>query len=340
MLKKIAASMTAVVLLMCTGALSAVSLMPDTEITASAVTNYYKYGDFRYAYDDTTDTVKITRYSGSDASVTIPSVIKGGEHDGKKVTAIGTSSFSDSETITSVTIPDSVTVIGCNAFYDCQNLKTVNIPDSVQVIEDYAFMGCKSLKSIHIPDGVTDINFSSFQNCRSLTSITIPDTVTRIGAFAFSHCVGLTSVTFSKNLTSISERAFLDCTSLKTVSIPSTVERINGGAFGFLMYKNRENYEKMSDFKLYCYPDTGAFKYAVNSNIVYQVYEPSEYPGNVNGDGKIDIADVSQLMNHINGMKALTGAQFKRADVNGDGAADIGDVAAICNHINGLKTLY
>ena len=90
----------------------------------------------------------------------------------------------------------SVTSIGGRAFSESSSLTSITIPDNITSIGDAAFYGCSSLTSITIPDSVTSIGSYAFSGCSSLTSITIPDSVTSIGRFAFSGCNTLTSVTF------------------------------------------------------------------------------------------------------------------------------------------------
>ena len=218
----------------------------STGLSVSAATT----ADGKFEYEVNEDGgVTITKYTGNDTEVVIPSKI-----GGKKVTSIGNYAFEycssltsvtipDSVTsignyafeycssLTSVTIPDSVTSIGSSAFEDCSSLTSVKIPDSVMSIEGGAFFGCSSLTSVTIPDSVTSIGNYTFSNCSSLTSVTIPDSVTSIGDEAFYWCSSLTSVTIPDSVTSIGNFVFYGCSSLTTVTIPDSVTSIGYGAF-------------------------------------------------------------------------------------------------------------
>ena len=96
---------------------------------------------------------------------------------------------SDSPSLQSITIPESVTSIGDEAFSGCSSLQSVTIPDSVTSIGISAFEGCESLQSVTIPDSVTSIGVHAFWSCKSLQSVTIPDSVTSIGDSAFWGCI-------------------------------------------------------------------------------------------------------------------------------------------------------
>ena len=144
---------------------------------------------------------------------------------------IAASAFSDCESLTSITIPDSVTSIGYYAFGNCTSLESVTIGSGVTSIRNDAFADCTSLTSIIIPDSVTSIGNSAFSGCRSLVSITIPDSVTSIGNSAFSGCRSLVSITIPDSVTSIGKNAFYSCTSLESVTIGSGVTSIGSSAF-------------------------------------------------------------------------------------------------------------
>ncbi len=167
--------------------LMSAAVIPQASLTAYAET----YGDYEYTILDD-GTVEITKYKGSEASVTIPSTI-----DGKSVTSIGDEAFYNCTSLTSVTIPDSVTSIGMDAFSYCTSLTSVTIPDSVTSIGAWAFSECTSLTSVTIPDSVSSIGESAFSECTSLTSVTIPDSVTSIGVNAFKNCTSLKEVIYN-----------------------------------------------------------------------------------------------------------------------------------------------
>lgn len=59
-------------------------------------------------------------------------------------------------------------------------------------------------------------------------------------------------------------------------------------------------------------------------------------PGDINGDGVLDINDVVMVMKYILGLSNLTGEQLETADLNGNGAVDIRDVTRIKQIVVGL----
>ncbi|MBR2972193.1 MAG: leucine-rich repeat protein, partial [Clostridia bacterium] len=147
------------------------------------------------------------------------------------VTTIPTYAFS-CNSLTSVTIGNSVTSIGSSAFYGCSGLTSITIPDSVTSIGNYAFYSCDSLTNINVDenngyyrsidgnlytkDGKTLIQYAIG---KTDTVFIIPNSVTSIGNYAFEYCDSLTSVVIPDSVTSIGYDAFRDCDSLKSVYI-------------------------------------------------------------------------------------------------------------------------
>ena len=187
----------------------------------------YTSGDFEYQIL-TDGTARITKYNGKASALDIP-----GSIDTYRVTSIGDHAFSWCNSLTSITIPDSVTCIGEYAFSWCAFLISIMIPESVSSIGDSAFHGCSRLTSITIPDSVTSIGDYAFRWCSSLTSITIPDGVTKIGDYAFSWCRSLTSIKIPDGVTKIESGAFYGCTGLTSIKIPHRVTKIGDYAFSY-----------------------------------------------------------------------------------------------------------
>ncbi len=191
--------------------------------------------------------------------------------NGVTITKIGDEAFKSNETLTEVTIPDSVTSIGDRAFYNCSGLTSVTIGNSVTSISSYAFYGCSGLTSVIIPDSVTSIGSSAFYGCYhlaevyNLSSLTITIGSTNHGYVGYYAKVIHTSLSEASNLvtanngviyyvsgndyiavdyvgtateitldertTAINKYAFYGCSGLTSITIPEHVTSISSYAF-------------------------------------------------------------------------------------------------------------
>lgn len=202
-------------------------------------------------------TVTITKYTGKESTVILPSTINSWH-----VTKIGEDAFQDNTTITSVTIPANVTEIGSNAFAGCTNLTSVNyegdwsnltIQSGNPAVQDAANEQLFDFKftpdntavivtryngtaaDVTIPSRykgipVTMIDHAAFFNS-VVTSVTIPDSVTSIGDNAFGFCSQLTNISIPNSVTYIGFSAFAHCTSLKSITLPSSLSSISEALF-------------------------------------------------------------------------------------------------------------
>ena len=145
-------------------------------------------------------------------------------------TKINAYAFRRCESLTSVTIGNSVTEIGSSAFEACSNLTSVTMGNGVTSTSDYSFKGCQNLKSITIGNSVTEIGYEAFYNCSNLVDVVIPDSVTKIDSGSFYNCSNLVDVVIPDSVTTISAEAFYNCSSLKTIKIPDSVTFIGDNA--------------------------------------------------------------------------------------------------------------
>ena len=236
------------------------SFTESANLTASAET----FGDFEYKVLKD-GTVEIHKYTGNASTLSIPSKI-----GGREVTNIAESAFLLNETLSSITIPESITYIGrdwtiAHPFLGCSKLKSINvvpqnknycsvygvlynkdkttlilcpcqkgsinIPSSVTNIAESAFMECSAIKSLTLPNSVEYMNSYVFQGCENLESITIPNSVKSMGDAVFRNCKKLKSITLPSGIKNIYYQTFRDCFSLESVTLPEGLTKIDADSF-------------------------------------------------------------------------------------------------------------
>lgn len=206
-------------------------------------------------------TLMLTTYKGEQTDIILP------DHIGKKtVTRLDHYLFSVvkyeeeripsdrqkvMESITSVSIPDSITSVGRWAFRGCKGLQDKNgfvivrgvlydyfgydlnliIPEGVKETDDDIFKADYNLKSVTVPASTEIINLGSFYGCSSLERLILNDGIKIIGPSAFSFCGSLVSVTLPGSLKTIENDAFSFCEKLEEVSISNGLVEIGNRAF-------------------------------------------------------------------------------------------------------------
>lgn len=198
-------------------------------------------------YDIYEDYVIITGSIASLSALYVPEVIAG-----KEVKAIDSYAFSGMDTLTAVTIADTVVEIRENAFSDCTSLENVVLPESLYLIGNAAFSENTSLKTVRIPMGTTVIGGHAFSGCAALKNIVIPGNTQSVGGGAFNGTPWLASqkdefviagenvlihyngteekVTVPDGIIEVS--AFSENFFVRQVTMPESVKRI--GEFAFM----------------------------------------------------------------------------------------------------------
>ena len=218
---------------------------------------------------------------------------------------IGNSAFAGCTSLISITLPNSLTTIDQSAFYICYNLKTVTIPSSVTFIGKEAFSWCTALESVtsYITD-VFETGEKAFLNCSGATLYVPAGLVSTYQAtadwnrlnveeiagislkLACSDCGKVTindTFTFSNRLC---EATVYDGTDNKFVFIPEDGYQLDRVLVNGLDVTRSVRNNQLTATML---PNSTMMVIFTAKN------------GDINGDGSMDIDDVSSLMNRILG---------------------------------------
>ena len=128
------------------------------------------------------DNDSLDGYSGAGGDVVVPDTIQG-----CPVTVIGSNAFSSSDTITSLTFPESVRQLEGSVGGWCSSLTGISLPRSLQVIGDGCFSSNEALEQVTIPSQVCYIGSTAFYFCPNLKSVTFEGECPRIGQWAFTE---------------------------------------------------------------------------------------------------------------------------------------------------------
>ena len=236
---------------------------------------------------------------------------------GDNVTSIGDRAFSDCNQLTEVVLPQGLTSIGDFAFCFCSGLKTIDIPNSVTNLGGCCFAQCTNATSLKIGSGVNTIPSNAFERCYSLTNVVIPKNVNLIKNYAFLDCRKLTSVTILSDAISINgSDVFRGCSALDSLVFGESVNTIRSSSFNL---GNRTNVISLAKYPPVCEGDTSPFA-GVSPYCVLYVPKGSapDYRMAKGWAGQFRAVDDMTDSGHS--------ANY---DVNGDGVVDIADATAL-----------
>lgn len=145
--------------------------------------------------------------------------------------AIGDYAFLNCDSLSTITLPNSIKSIGQGAFYDCDTLKSVTLPTSITKVAEQTFYHCNFLQNVTIPQGVTEIGFDAFAYCPKLTAISLPSTLATIGSNCFRG-TGLTSITLTEGITTLEYGTFAN-SKLTSIKLPKSLTQITSRSDGY-----------------------------------------------------------------------------------------------------------
>ncbi|WP_270693065.1 leucine-rich repeat domain-containing protein [Enterococcus malodoratus] len=159
---------------------------------------YFKtlpYGNEAFIYD----------YTGEETEITIPKEI-----DGKKITYISSTTFSDTKVtkvnfekgfdgshifksnflygskIKELYLPDGAKVLDNLFGLNATNLEKVTLPNTLKEIKDSVFTNTK-ITEVYIPEGVTFLGYNAFTNKNLVQTFYLPNTLSRYDATIANH---------------------------------------------------------------------------------------------------------------------------------------------------------
>lgn len=254
---------------------------------------------FQYAVSDNNE-VTITGFNDDRSDIGVPSmdVVIPETIDGMPVTAIGAGAF-ESKLIKTVSIPVGIKTIGDNAFKSCASLTGVTFAGGgLTAIGDGAFQLCQKLSAITLPETLQTIGVNAFVGARVLKTLTIPAAVTAIGDGAISSCFELTDVYVLNNDVVYGTNVF----------------------------------DSSSKVILHAASDSTTEAYAIANDINFVSTTMIKYQyilGDVDGNGKVNIADVLKIQNWLSKKIELDNKALLAADIDANVKVEVADVLNI-----------
>lgn len=271
-------------------------------------------------------------YSGA---IVIPETVTADDGETYTVVGIDYRAMMDISMVTSLSLPASLTDI------DSHNFVWKNMLESITVAEDNPYLdsrgGCNAIflteenkiilgcSNTVIPDGTAVIGEEAFART-GLREVTIPASVAYIDENAFSGCTELTTLTILGELTEgIDEGAFSGCNALTDIyCYATTPPHLDSETFGE---------DGLDDGITLHVPATAieAYKEDVRWSEISDDIVPlpaADLKGDVNGDSRVDIADVAAVISYILDPQTVP-FDKEAADMDDNGSIDINDVKAI-----------
>ena len=214
----------------------------------------------------------------------------------------------------------AVVDIANRAFLNNTELCSLDFSETSKLerIGSFAFSGCSNLDgTVSIPESVTTMSSAAFQNCSSITSLNYNASCNNVPKQCFYGCSSLENVTLNERVTIIEDYAFAGCSELQYFELSSNIISIAESAFS-----------NDSNLTLGVWYGTIGYDYAIEQNIPYILLDGVKL-GDVDGDGYVNINDVTHIQRHLAELESLEGIYLHAADANQDGTVDISDATII-----------
>ena len=290
-------------------------------------------GDFGFELNTYTKEATLVKYDGSDSTVTIP-----GSYSDYHVTKLGNRALSGNSVMQVLNLPTTMYKIESRALNGCSALSAVRFPTYITSLGEEVCLNCTSLQTAYVYASIDTLPAYSFAGCTSLTTVDLNQSIKSISAYAFQDCISLKDLSFLTKITSIDKNAF-EGTGISELTIPESITEIPDYAFANctalteVTILNHVTYISPTAFlndpvMIKCYYDSYAYQYAIENHIPYTLLD-NVLLGDANGDGSVNINDVTQIQRHLAELESLEGIYLHAADANQDGTLDISDATTL-----------
>ncbi len=246
------------------------------------------------------------------------------EVNGKKVTKLAEGVF-ENASVKKVVLPKTVTVIPKDCFSG-SHLHEINL-DSITEIQDNAFLKCYELSGFTLPEGLTSIGDSAFMFISvGPEKIVIPESVKSIGNSAFRGNEMLSELVFPENSeATIGSKAFEYCISLKNVTVPESITEIGEYAFGYTLSSAGL---KQDGFVMRCYENSAAHKYAVDSEVNFELITNDSPSSGSEADSASESQQDSESTSDSSSVPDSSKADSSKTDSSKTDSSSTGSTAA------------
>ena len=278
---------------------------------------------------------------------------------------LGANAFLGDVALTDVTLGAGVKVVGDGAFNGCAALTSINYAEAPLTTigaEAFTHSGITSV-DLSSKGNLTTVGEWALANT-PVTNVILPTSVTELGTGAFYYDNALTDVnipadvpdyalagtavandSIAMNAATIGDYAFYNCEGFQSFVVPATVNYIGTKAFagttGIKVYKSYATTVPELGDSVWAGIDQPNVNLDIDDNDVADAYGEAEQwkefhilksylMGDANGDGAVDVSDVTITISYILGNDP-TPFFFELADVNYDGSIDVSDISGIVN---------